>query len=353
MRPTTAAEVAAVLAQDGPVIPRGGGTKLTWGAPVAGRELDLRGLDAVVAIEPGDFVCVAQAGMRLADLQAALAGTGQRLMLDPPHGEEATLGGIVAANASGPLRHRYGAPRDLVIGARFVLADGTIAKTGGRVVKNVAGYDLARLLCGSLGTIAVITELAFRLHPVAEATGTVVLETGDAAATAAFVHAVRLAPVTPEVVEVGWPTGTTAIRFASTAEGVAAMATATAALAANARVAADPTATISRSPWEGDGAVVGVGIPLPRLEELLRLVARHDGRLALRAGIGVGEARVPPAALSAFADGVRALGGHVAPRRDAPLPTVHDPVALDLMRAVKRRLDPAGTLAPGRLWSVA
>ena len=108
----------------------------------------------MIAMEPGDFVCIAQAGMRLADLNAALEaepGHRQRLMLDPPHGADATLGGIVATNASGPLRHRYGAPRDLVIGARMVLADGTRAKTGGRVVKNVAGYDLARLLCGSLG----------------------------------------------------------------------------------------------------------------------------------------------------------------------------------------------------------
>ena len=105
----------------------------------------------------------------------------------------------MAANASGPLRHRYGAPRDLVIGARLVLADGTRAKTGGKVVKNVAGYDLARLLCGSLGSLAVITELAFRLHPVPEASRTVLLETRDAAEAARFAAATRSGGLTPSV----------------------------------------------------------------------------------------------------------------------------------------------------------
>ena len=105
----------------------------------------------------------AQAGLPLAALQSVVGESGQRLALDPPE-PGATLGGVVAANASGPRRHRFGTVRDLLIGATFVLADGTVAHTGGKVVKNVAGYDLAKLLTGSYGTLAVLADVTFRLH---------------------------------------------------------------------------------------------------------------------------------------------------------------------------------------------
>ena len=110
-------------------------------------------------------------------------GDGQRLSLDPPG--DPTIGALLARNVSGPLRHRFGAPRDLVLGATLVLADGTIASAGGKVVKNVAGYDLARLVCGSEGRLAFIARASFRLHPLPKATRTLVVETDDAAAVAA------------------------------------------------------------------------------------------------------------------------------------------------------------------------
>ncbi|HUY61208.1 MAG TPA: FAD-binding oxidoreductase, partial [Candidatus Dormibacteraeota bacterium] len=144
VRPRTAAEVAAVLraAADGgwAVVPRGGGTSLLWGARLRRCDvvLDTTGLDALVEHAPADLICVAGAGMRLGALQAVVGGAPgfhQRLMLDPPQGEDATLGGLVATRASGPLRQRYGTMRDLLIGAQFVLADGTVARTGGKVVK--------------------------------------------------------------------------------------------------------------------------------------------------------------------------------------------------------------------------
>jgi glycolate oxidase FAD binding subunit len=372
LRPTTEEELAELLAEaDGAgqsLIPRGGGTKLGWGRPAQGEFLSVRELDRMIAMEPGDFVCVAQAGMRLADLDAALRaepGHRQRLMLDPPHGADATLGGIVATNASGPLRHRYGAPRDLVIGARMVLADGTRAKTGGRVVKNVAGYDLARLLCGSLGSIAVITELAFRLHPVPEATVVVQLETRDAGRAAAFAGAVRGTGLAPTQVEVVWPEGRVVVRFDSTPAAAREQAAAAAAFDADARVLPDSDRRMlvprfANRPWTGEGAVLGVGVPLAAVADLLRLAEGRCEDLALRAGVGVGEVRLATDAetVAGFRAGVVALGGHVAPRRlppelqDLTWPEP-DAVSRSLTVAIKQQLDPNGTLAPGRLAEAA
>jgi glycolate oxidase FAD binding subunit len=344
---------------------RGGGTKREWGRPgrPADVELSTAGLAGVVAHEPGDLICVVRAGTRLGDLQAELRkaeGHRQRLMLDPPHGDEQTIGGIVAANASGPLRTRYGAPRDLVIGARFVLADGTVAATGGRVVKNVAGYDLAKLLCGSLGTLAVVTEVAFRLHPVADVAHTVALDAAEPEALAAFASALASAPVVPAACELAWPDGSLLVRVESSAEGAERQAALAAGLAPGARVLEEAEASArwaahGTRPWGGDGAVAALGVPPSRLVELLRLARELEAELVLRAPLGIGEVRVAGdrAAVTALRAGVEALGGHLALRRapaelaDLVWPAL-DPVAADLMRAVKARLDPAGTLAPGR-----
>ncbi len=153
-----------------PVRVRGGGTKLGWLAPPqpAARsavEVHMRGLGSILEHSPHDLVVRAEAGVRLVDLQQRVGETGQRLALDPPE-PEATLGGVIAANASGPRRHRFGTVRDLLLGVTLVLADGTIAHSGGKVVKNVAGYDLAKLMTGSFGTLAAVAETIWRLHPL-------------------------------------------------------------------------------------------------------------------------------------------------------------------------------------------
>ena len=154
----------------------GGGGKLALGNPP--ERLDLlvstRRLGRVLEHAAGDLVVKAEAGARLADLQAALEPAGQWLALDPPE-PGATVGGVVAANASGPRRLRYGTVRDLIIGITVVLADGTMARAGGKVVKNVAGYDLAKLFCGSLGTLGLVAEATFRLHPRPAAAAVVAL----------------------------------------------------------------------------------------------------------------------------------------------------------------------------------
>jgi glycolate oxidase FAD binding subunit len=130
-----------------------------------GEDVTTEGLVSILEHEAGDLTCTVEAGIRLSTLNAALARHGQRLSLDPPG--DPTVGSLLARNASGPLRHRFGAPRDLVLGVTLVLADGTIASSGGKVVKNVAGYDLPKLFIGSYGTLGVIVEATVKLRPLA------------------------------------------------------------------------------------------------------------------------------------------------------------------------------------------
>ena len=166
-----------------------------------GDDLTAAGLDRILEHDPGDLTCTVEAGVRLSELRAALAARGQRLSLDPPG--DPTIGALLARNLSGPLRHRFGAPRDLVLGATLVLADGTIASAGGKVVKNVAGYDLARLVCGSDGRLAFIARASFRLHPLPKATGTLVVETDDVAGVAARLLGSQLQPSALDVLHPG------------------------------------------------------------------------------------------------------------------------------------------------------
>ncbi|HEU0194156.1 MAG TPA: FAD-binding protein [Gaiellales bacterium] len=155
---------------------------------------------------PGDLVCTASADVGLADLNRELARTGQMLALDPPGANALTLAQIFDGNLAGPLAHRYGEPRDLVLGMRVRLNDGTRVRFGGSVVKNVAGLDLSRVLTGAGGALGVIEEVTVRLHPLPEATCTLI--TGDVDGTAID----RLAPA---CVEYAWPPGQTLVRFAS------------------------------------------------------------------------------------------------------------------------------------------
>lgn len=156
------------------VIPRGGGTKLGWGNPPKRADviLSLSGLSRVVEHAWADLTVSVEAGCTIAELQRILAEHGQRLAVDPLWPERATIGGVLSTNDTGALRLRYGGLRDLVIGATLALADGTLAKSGGKVVKNVAGYDLPKLATGALGTLGVITRAIFRVHPVPIATRT-------------------------------------------------------------------------------------------------------------------------------------------------------------------------------------
>jgi glycolate oxidase FAD binding subunit len=173
--PANSEEVAAILcvAQENhfAVVTSGGGTKQGWGYPVAPAViLETSRLNVIREHTWQDMTCTVEAGCTWASLQSALAQHGQCVALDPLWPERATVGGIVATNDSGALRLRYGSLRDLVIGMTIVLADGTIAHTGGKVVKNVAGYDLHKLMTGAFGTLGVITSVNFRLHSIPQCT---------------------------------------------------------------------------------------------------------------------------------------------------------------------------------------
>ena len=191
------------------MVPRGAGTGLAWGAPPSRCDLvvDLRSMDQVVEHEAGDLVARVQAGATIGQLAVAFGSAGQQLALDVP--AEATVGGVVATGTAGPRRFRYGTPRDLLIGITVVRADGVVAQAGGKVVKNVAGYDLGKLFAGSQGTLGVITEATFRLHPLPAAVAWVTAEFGPAerAGAVTAVAAAAGSPLVPSAVELDWPGG--------------------------------------------------------------------------------------------------------------------------------------------------
>jgi glycolate oxidase FAD binding subunit len=178
----------------------------------------MRKLDSVLRYESADMTIQVGAGMRVADLQSVVAEHGQRLALDAGRIlRGATVGGMLATADQGPSQLAFGGPRDLVIGAGLVFVDGQIVRSGGNVIKNVAGYDLARLVSGSLGTLALITDVSFRLHPLPAATGTLSLEAGieEAVACAELIAKAALDPVAAE-----WISGQLLIRFEGTHSGV-------------------------------------------------------------------------------------------------------------------------------------
>ena len=205
--PASIEEVAAVMKyaseQQLSVLPVGGGTDLELGQPPERYDLALSTtrLNALLEHEAADLTCSTQAGITLADLQQRLKTKGQFLALDPPHAEHATIGGILAANASGPQRLRYGSARDLVIGLRVVLADGTIARSGGKVVKNVAGYDLNKLYTGSMGTLGIIVEANFKLIPCPELEQTLLVAFDSAEQAMRAVVSLLGSVVTPTAIE--------------------------------------------------------------------------------------------------------------------------------------------------------
>ena len=227
-RPAGVTEAAAVLTAASTLgmtaVPRGSGTRLAWGVPPTGCDLvvDTSRMNKVLEHAAGDLVVRVQAGVGLDQLADVLAKAGQRLALDPPaaaplpgpangastahppHGA-GTIGGLLATGAAGPLRLRYGTPRDLAIGITVVRADGTVASAGGKVVKNVAGYDLGKLFAGSYGTLGLIVEAAFRLHPRPAATSFVTLDAADRESAAAVTALVASSPLAPSAVELDRP----------------------------------------------------------------------------------------------------------------------------------------------------
>jgi glycolate oxidase FAD binding subunit len=296
MRPATVEEAAELLA----------------GASAAGRrvrigeDLSTDGLDRVLEHEAGDLTCTVEAGIRLSALRTSLAASGQRLSLDPPG--DPTVGACLAGRLSGPLSHRFGTPRDLVLGVTLVLGDGTIASSGGKVVKNVAGYDLGKLVCGSGGSLALVARVSLRLHPLPSTSSTLVVETDD---PPSVVRALRRSALQPSALDVLHP-GRVAVLFEGRERAVAAQLDAARALVG------------------GEAADTAVW------DEARERQGRSLGRLRFApADLGntlstLDEAVVRPSAGIAY-----------VPHRVGGVPAA---AARRLQRALKERFDPAGVL---------
>jgi glycolate oxidase FAD binding subunit len=366
-------------AQDLTVAPRGGGTTMTLGNPP--RELDLilstTRMNGVVEHVPGDQVVRVQSGIRMRDLQERLAGSDQMLGVDPPEeGEGATVGGVVATNSSGPRRYRYGTIRDLIIGITVVLADGTVAKAGGKVVKNVAGYDLSKLFTGSLGTLGVIVECNFRLHPRPEAARTVAVELPDTTSAGEASQAILHAQLVPSAVELHWSGEMRSLT--ALIEGIPSGVEAQAETASHilgsfgeVRTLSDEEAA-SLGPLNPPGTAddeVAIKISAPPaeltgvLDSTLGACSRRGvtPRLTGHAGAGVtyvGLSGGDEEAHSQIVEELREIwlrrGGSVVVREAPPAfkerVEVWGPVGsrLELTRRVKEKFDPRGVLNPGR-----
>jgi glycolate oxidase FAD binding subunit len=404
-RPADLAQAAALMGAAASLgltaVPRGGGTRLAWGVPPASCDLviDTLGMNRVLEHASGDLVVRVQAGAGLDQLAAVLAEAGQRLALDPPspvtrapaagHGAGAgTIGGVLATGAAGPLRLRYGTPRDLAIGITVVRADGIVAASGGKVVKNVAGYDLGKLFAGSYGTLGLIAEAAFRLHPLPSAISFVTRDVPDTAAAHAAIAAAAGSPLAPSAAELDRPAReapiSVGVLLEGDPEGVAERSARMAGLlGAGSAVSPDPPAWWGRgAAAAADGTVVRIAFWAAELGGVLRAVdtaaaaAGLDPLVGGSAAAGVLYAavdeRAAPDAVAEFVQGLRAAvgtgpapGGAIS-RADGPpsrgsVVVLHAPAevraavdlwgpvpAAGLMRAIKDQFDPGHRMAPGR-----
>ena len=360
-RPASAQEVAELLAEGRVTRPVGGRTKLDWGSPGSPAELELstERLDAVVEHNAGDLTAVLQAGARLADAQAVFARAGQRLALDPPDlGARATIGGVVATSDSGPLRHHYGGVRELVIGVQVALADGTVARAGSRVIKNVAGYDLAKLMCGSFGTLGVICEVIVRLHPQPVDPVTVLAHGADPRELTRAAGTLRRLPLELEALDVRWD-GRQGALLAQVA-GRAARANAQAIAGQLGDLEVEIVAE-DHTLWEDQRArqraaadqqaVARVSFAPAELERVLRA----SPSAVARAGAGMAWVSLEPSpeALAALRTAVSPwpcvlLDGPEALRSTVDVWGLAEGPELALMRRVKARFDPGGICNRGR-----
>jgi len=400
--PGSIEEVAAVLALacevGRSVTPWGGGTAASVGIPTAGAGLiiGLRRMSRLLDHEPGDLTATVEAGITVDAFQTALRGRGQWLSLDPADGDRATVGGVLATNAHGPRRHLYGTARDLLIGVTVVTADGAVVKGGGKVVKNVAGYDLPKLFIGSFGTLGVIVEATVKLRPLAEREELVSVRFERLKDAGAAVKAVAASDLIPNAVELldgaaaagaGLAVGGTTLPAAMLVVGFdgvreqvdwqrAELARLTGPLGGRDARQLDAAAwprlgPAARGAFSTPAAVMTLavlptqvadimeqGASVARARGLQSAWAAHAGVGVIRAALGSDPAPKDPsaigAALAEWREIARAGGGH-ANLEWAPLavksqvPVWDDPgAAARIMERIKAQLDPRNILNPGR-----
>jgi len=379
VEPGTERELAEVLRlaneAGSAVIPRGGGTKLGWGNPPVRADLILSTarLNEIIEHAWADLTVTVEAGCPIQRLQETLAQHGQRLALDPLWPEKATIGGVLSTNDSGALRLRFGAVRDLIIGATIALPDGTLASSGGKVVKNVAGYDLPKLVTGALGTLGVITRAVFRLHPLPRGTRSFSIATENAEEAQGIMLAIQDSKLAHTSLQSHFSDDTppvSDILFEGTEAGLNAQEAQLRKLCAAARVS-----EASASAWKAREmlwtpadpatmAMTKIGILPANFARTMQLVEHiaNEKQLqwkALMYATGLGWLRLEGEAGS-LRDGLRALRSELE-NHGGSLVTLHRPQkmpALDawgstgdtlpLMKALKQQLDPRNTLNPGR-----
>ena len=391
VRPASIDHVAAVLAiawdENLAVVPRGAGTALGLGAAPSRVDvvLDLTGLDHVLEDNPDDLTVSVEAGMTAGGLAERLAGRRQWLPMDPPGWRRRTLGGMIATNAAGPLRARYGALRDLVLGVRFVQADGVVTWGGARVVKSVTGYDVPKLMVGALGTLGVLCELTLRLQPMPEAEQTWLAPFTSVEAAQAFAARVVNSPLQPMRLELlneaalrvcqapSAPFGV-AVAIGSAHPAVREQGEALAVLASGEKVR---VAAVGEDLWTRYDAAL-----TPAEDEVILRIGSLPSRLADT--VEVIERAFPAAERAVLITGCASLGSLRVAITGADVETVKqlveemrgltadfggavvvesaptnvraafdpwgpvEPAALGLMRAIKQEFDARGVLNPGR-----
>jgi glycolate oxidase FAD binding subunit len=267
-------------------------------------------LDRVLEHESGDLTCIVEAGIRVGALNRYLEPAGQWFPLDP--GADPTVGACLARNLSGPRRHRYGTMRDLVLGITVVLGDGVVASSGGKVVKNVAGYDLGKLFCGSEGRLGLIGRVALRLHPRPQAARHLVVRSGSLETAYEQAQTILRSQLAPNAVELSWPESQLAVLFEGTEKAVAAQISAARSLVGGA---------------EDDGSAW----------------ASLDGKRLSAAGkLSVGGSALVEV-LPAFEWAVASVAAGVAYVSE-PVPDSRDPVEIALAERVRAEFDPQGVL---------
>jgi glycolate oxidase FAD binding subunit len=378
--PTSAEAVAATLSwaarESLSVVVQGGGTKAEWSQPSASIDIALStaGLSRIIDHADGDLTVTVEAGAVFDRVNAVLGERRQWLPLDPAASDRATIGGVLATNDSGPSRHRHGTPADLVLGVTLVTSDGVIGKAGGRVVKNVAGYDLGRLMAGSHGELAVITSATFRLAPRPTDSATAVLSAGSVAPLSAAAAELTTRQIEPAAVELqaagSTPTRTLLVRFATDRPTVDAGLSEARAIAQRAgaafeeaRDAADSTLWREHEarPWHARTVIRVSWLPA-ELDKAVSAIADAAGtpgwQLCARAGVGSGHIGLDgsPESLPAVVARLRGssvLGNVVIVKGPAALRSAAGtwgprPSAAPLWRPLKQSWDPANVLGAGR-----
>ena len=371
------AQILKIANQNGlAVIPRGGGTKLDWGNPPTRADLLLSTarLNRILEHAWADLTVTVEAGCTIRKLQQALAKHGQRIAFDPLWPDRATVGGVLSANDSGALRLRFGSLRDLIIGVTLALPDGTLASSGGKVVKNVAGYDLPKLATGALGTLGIITRAVFRLHPLPQFSQTLTIQTEniqDAQRIVLSIQSSKLAHVSLQIRSANHQAPELDIQFEGTTPGIIAQRSHLEALIAP-LAATDAAASVwnarqelfSLDPQASHTAIAKISVLPASIASTAETIVRisdthklHWTTVVQATGLGClrlngEEAEILAALTSLRSEIEKHAGSLVLLRRSTGMPAFdawgNPGDALPLMRAVKQQFDPRGTLNLGR-----